>query len=128
LGLICPRFIEWSGVILSKIYTKQNPQKTQIMKQIAKAVLKALLVVILFTGGSVGLSTMGVKTVSEANAATYNQVYEYLCTNGYVVITLERKDGTKYDWIAHTIRGQVHFATTIYCDQTCIIAHGDVPM
>jgi hypothetical protein len=96
------------------------------MKRISKAVLKGLLVVILFTGGSVILSTAGVKTVSEANAATYSQVYEYLVCNGYTVLTLDRKTGTQYDWVAHTIKNGSYYITTIYCTETSIITHGDV--
>lgn len=97
------------------------------MKRISKAVLKGLLVVILFTGGSIALSTTGVNTVSEANAATYNQVYEYLLTRDYTVVTLEPKQGTEFDWLAHTIKNGVHYWTTVYCTESSIVGNADVP-
>lgn len=87
------------------------------MKQIAKSVLKGLLIVVLFTGGSVALSTTGVKTVNEASAATYAQVYEYLVNNGYTVIDL-CQNGYKYNWVAHTIKDSRYYLTTIYCDSS----------
>jgi hypothetical protein len=98
------------------------------MKQIAKSVVKAVLVIFLFTGGTVGLSTAGMQTVNAANAASANQVYEYLVSKGYTVVTLEPKAGTKYDWIAHTIKNQVHYSTTIYCTSTSIVGNADSPM
>lgn len=98
------------------------------MKQIAKLVVKSLFVIVLFTVGSVAVSTTGAKTVSEANACTYNQVYEYLLSRGYQVITLEPKAGTKYDWISHTVLNQVHYWTTIHCNATSVIGHEDDPM
>lgn len=97
------------------------------MKSFSKSVLKALIVVVLFTGGSIALSTTGVKTVNEANAATYNQVYEYLLTRGYTVHTLARKTGTEFDWIAHTTKNGVQYWTTVYCDATSIWGNSDAP-
>lgn len=73
------------------------------------------------------MSTHGVKTVNEASAATYNQVYEYLLTNGYTVVTLE-PSGFKYDWIAHTVKNGIHYTTTIYCTSSSVIGHTDIPI
>lgn len=99
------------------------------MKQIAKTVLKGLLVIILFTGGSLVLSTSGVKTVNEAKAATYNQVYEYLIANGYTVLSLEPNPGaSRYEWLAHTIKGGKEYSTSIFCTETSVTGHTDVPM
>ena len=75
------------------------------MKNAAKLVLKGLLVIVLFTGSTIALSTSGVKSVNEAKAAvSYQQAYQYLVNHGYTVITLEetylRSDE---NWIAHTI-------------------------
>ena len=101
------------------------------MKHIAKSVLKSFLIIVLFTGGSAVLSSAGVKATSTANAATavsYNQVYEYLVSKGYTVISLCPSPNTKYDWVAHTVKNQVHYSTTIYCDESNIIGQVDVPM
>ncbi|MCE3278678.1 MAG: hypothetical protein K0S44_869 [Bacteroidetes bacterium] len=98
------------------------------MKQWKRTLLKGLLVIILFTGGTLVLSTSGIKTVSEAKAATYNQVNEYLIANGYTVISLEPKDGERYDWLALTSKDGREFITTIYCTSSSIIGHADVPM
>lgn len=98
------------------------------MKHIAKSVLKAFLIIVLFTGGSVVLSSAGLKTVNVANAVTCNQVYEYLVSRGYTVITLEPKAGTKYDWTARTIKNNVNYCTTIFCTETSIIGNQDVSL
>jgi hypothetical protein len=98
------------------------------MKQIFKTVLKALLVIILFTGGSVALSTIGAKTVNTASAATYNQVYEYLVANGYTVISLHPQTDGKYDWEAVTIKHDITYNTTIYCTASSVIGNTDVAM
>lgn len=98
------------------------------MKHIAKSILKGLFVIVLFTGGSIALTANGVNTVSQVNAATSNQVYEYLIANEYTVLSLEPKQGTKYDWTARTILNGRAFLTTIYCDATHIIGNNDVPM
>jgi hypothetical protein len=108
--------------------TFNHTNHSQNMKQIAKSVLKGLLVVVLFTSGSVALSTTGVQTVSEASAASYNQVYEYLLTEGYTVISMQPKPGTKFDWVAQTVKNQVHYITTIYCTETCVIGNSDVSL
>lgn len=99
------------------------------MKRIAKTVLKGLLVIILFTGGSLVLSRSGIKVVSEAKAATYNQVNEYLIANGYTVLSLEPNPGaSRYEWIAHTIKEGKEFSTSIFCTETSVTGHTDVAM
>jgi hypothetical protein len=98
------------------------------MKQISKAVLKGLLVIVLFTGGSIVLSTTGVKTVSEANAATYSQVYNYLVAHGYQVNSLVPKQGTPYDWTANTLKNGISYITTVNCTETEVWGNSDVPM
>lgn len=98
------------------------------MKQIAKTVLKGFLIITLFTGGSLVLSTAGVKTISAANAATYNQVNEYLLSHGYEVESLVPKQGTRFDWTAVTVKNNIRYTTTISCTETSIIGNTDVPM
>ncbi|HEX8515914.1 MAG TPA: hypothetical protein VF868_06925 [Bacteroidia bacterium] len=99
------------------------------MKQIGRSVLKALLVLTLFTGSTAVLSTVGVNSVNTANAATYNQVYEYLCSNGYTVVSLEQyTNGYKYEWIAHTIKRDIHYTTIISCTATSVVGNSDTPM
>jgi len=99
------------------------------MKQIAKSVLKGLFIVILFTGGSVALSTTGANTVSAANATvSANQVYQYLTEYGYTVMSCEPKPATKFDWTAHTIIGGRYFITTIHCNGQTIIGTDDSPL
>jgi hypothetical protein len=98
------------------------------MKRIAKSVFKILLVVVLFTGGSIALSTSGINTVSEARAATQSQVTEYLLANGYTIQSLGPKEATKFDWIAMTTKNGVHYSTTIYCTETSIIGNTDVAL
>lgn len=75
------------------------------MKKITLNLLKGLLVIVLFTGGSVVLTATGVQTVSEANAKTIGDfngqaarqagpnvtaaaVYQYLQNKGYDVLTV----------------------------------------
>lgn len=86
------------------------------MKQIVRSVLKGLLIVVLFTGGSVALSTAGAKTVNEASAASYAQVYEYLVNNGYTVLDLNM--GKNSCWVGHTIKDSRYYLTTVYCDSS----------
>jgi hypothetical protein len=105
-----------------------NHKKSQIMKKIAASVLKGLLVIALFTGGTVVLSTAGVKMVNEANAATYNQVYEYLVTRGYIVVTLNEGTRACPDWTAHTIKNNIHYTTTIHCTENGIVGNTDVAL
>ena len=100
------------------------------MKHITKSVLKAFLIVVLLTGSSVVLTSAGLKTVSVVGTSgvTYNQVYEYLVARGYTVISLCPSTTAKYDWVAHTVKNQVHYSTTVNCDATNIIGQVDVPM
>ncbi len=99
------------------------------MKNAVKLVLKGLLIIVLFTGVSISLSTTGVKSVNEANAAvSYEQVYQYLVAHGYTVITLDPISGSKGpDWIAHTIKNQIHYWTTVDVNGNEIIGVLDVP-
>ena len=98
------------------------------MKQIAKSILKGLLVIVLFTGGSVVLSTAGVKSVSEAKAAvTGDQVNDYLVGLGYEVLDMKEKAGSE-DWECHTYRNGVYYLTTVHVRGSEIIDHTDVPM
>lgn len=100
------------------------------MKNTAKLVLKGLLVIVLFTGSSIALSSIGVKSVNEAKAAvTYQMAYQYLVNRGYTVVTLDPIAGTKGpNWIAHTIKNGVHYWTTVYTTGDSIVGHTDVPM
>lgn len=100
------------------------------MKNVAKLVLKGLLVIVLFTGSTIALSTVGVNSVSEAKAAvSYQQVYQYLVNHGYTVITLNPIDQSKgSNWIAHTVVNGIHFWTTIYVSGDSIIGVSDIPM
>ena len=100
------------------------------MKNIGKLVVKGLLVIVLFTGVSVALSTFGVKSVNEANAAvTYQQVYQYLVNNGYTVVTLNPISQEKgSNWIAHTIKNDIHYWTTVYISGDSIVGHADMPL
>ncbi len=100
------------------------------MKNTAKLVLKGLLVIVLFTGSTIALSSIGVKSVNEAKAAvSYQQVYTYLVNHGYTVITLEetflRSDE---NWIAHTIKNGIHYWTTVIVEGSQIVTANDVPM
>ncbi|MCW3082708.1 MAG: hypothetical protein JWP12_74 [Bacteroidetes bacterium] len=98
------------------------------MKQISKTLLKGLFVIVLFTTGSVVLSTAtGVPTVNAASASIgYNQVYEYLASKGYTVFTLNQDPGTKFNWVAQTSINGIHYNTTIYCTSTEIVGNADV--
>ena len=100
------------------------------MKHISKTLLKGLFVIVLFTTGSVVLSTTtGVQTVNTASASIgYNQVYEYLTSKGYTVFTLCPDPGTKFNWIAQTTINGVHYNTTITCTSSEIIGNNDVIM
>lgn len=99
------------------------------MKQIAKTVLKGLFVVVLFTAGSVALSTTGAQTVSAANATvSCNQAYEYLLANGYTVISIAPSQTAKFDWVAQTIKDGRQFCTTINCNSVSVIGNIDVAL
>lgn len=97
------------------------------MKTIRIRLVKGLFVIVLFTGATVALSTIGVQTVSQAMAAvSQQQVNTYLVNMGYTVITLAPNPGTKYDWVAHTQKGGFDYTTYIHCDANNIISHEDI--
>jgi len=100
------------------------------MKRTANFLLKGLIVIVLFTTTNIGLSSVGVNAVSEAKAAvSYQQVYQYLVSRGYEVVSL--KPITSYrteDWVSHTILNGIHYMTTIHVQGNEIIVTTDVPM
>ena len=100
------------------------------MKNTAKLLVKGLFIIVLFTGSTIALSTVGIKTVNEAQASvTYQTVLNYLVNNGYEVVTLNPIREYKTDnWIAHTIRNGVHYMTTVYVEGTQIVGVNDIPM
>ena len=100
------------------------------MKNLFKNLLKGLLVIVLFTGSTIALSTTGLKTVSEAKAAvSYEQVYQHLVSLGYEVITLNPITGSKGpDWTAHTVRDQIHYSTFVDVNGTQIVAVESTPL
>ncbi|MGQ0827538.1 MAG: hypothetical protein ACT4ON_03980 [Bacteroidota bacterium] len=98
------------------------------MKKLSKSLLKGLLVIILFTGGSIVLSTSGVKTVNEAQAnVSEAEVIEYLEYCGYQVVSAAPKPNTISDWICDTWSDGNHNWTTVYVQGSSIVTHGDVP-
>lgn len=99
------------------------------MKKTAKLVLKGLLVIVLFTGSTIALTTIGVKAVNEAKAAvSYEQVYKYLTDRGYVVNTLDLVDGRGPDWVAKTVLNGINYNTTVHVQGDEIVGNTDVPM
>lgn len=98
------------------------------MKQSTKFFIKALLVIVLFTTGSIALSTVGIKSVSEAKAAvSQQQVIQYLTAKGYTVITMAPYKGTA-DWIGHTILNGRDYMTHVYVTDNQIVGNEDVAM
>ena len=98
------------------------------MKHSFKILIKGLLVIVLFTGVSIALSTNGVKTVSEANAAvSKQQVYSYLVNLGYTVTSINVIQGTT-NFICQTQKQGVNYWTTVNTDGTKIIGVESVPM
>lgn len=97
------------------------------MKKASRIIVKAFFAIVLLTTGAVIVNTNGVNTVSEAKAATYQQVYNYLTSRGYEVVTLAPY--AKCQWLAHTVKGGIHYWTTVY-ENTAgeIIGHTDVLM
>jgi hypothetical protein len=110
------------------------------MKTITQKLIKGLLVIVLFTGVSVALSTTGVQTVSEAKAAgvgsgaangsagqsgvSSSTVYQYLVSRGYTVQSLNQICGST-NWKAYTIGADgMHYITTVYVSNG-FLAHGD---
>ncbi len=96
------------------------------MKKLGIKLVKGLVVIILFTGTSVVLSTTGVKTVNEAQASVSEaQVVGYLEEFGYQVVTAAPKQNTIADWICHTILNGKHYWTTVHVVGNNIVNHGD---
>jgi hypothetical protein len=98
------------------------------MKHISNILFKGLLVIVLFTGTAIVLTTAGVKTTNEANASVSGQqVYQYLCGLGYHVYTLHQVQGTE-DWQGHTSINGIDYTTTVHVVGTEIIDHEDIPL
>jgi len=98
------------------------------MKKLNSSLVKGLLVIILFTVGSVVVSTTGVKTVNEAEANVGEaEVVEYLEECGYQVISAARKPNTISDWICHTYKASRHYWTTVHVSGNNLIGQTDVP-
>lgn len=97
------------------------------MKTIQSIATKVVFVIVLSATVSTVLNLTPVSTVSEAKAATYQEVYTYLTTRGYEVITLGPASGTKCNWLAHTVKAGVHYWTTVYCNCStgAIVGHAD---
>ncbi len=96
------------------------------MKKVTRIIAKALFAIVLLTTGAVIVNTNGVNTVSQAQAATYQQVNAYLIANGYDVITL---NFIKNKWLAQTRKNGITYWTTVYTNLAGdIIGHDDVPM
>jgi hypothetical protein len=113
------------------------------MKTITQKLIKGLLVIVLFTGVSVALSTTGVQTVSEAKAAgaggsavggpagqagqvSASAVYQYLVSKGYTVQSLNQICGS-LNWKAYTTGANgVQYTTTIYVQNSQIAGSNEV--
>jgi hypothetical protein len=113
------------------------------MKTITQKLIKGLLVIVLFTGVSVALSTAGVQTVSEAKAAgvgngaangsagqagqvSSSTVYQYLVSKGYTVQSLSQICGST-NWKAYTIGANgSQYITTVYVNGSQIIGGQDI--
>ena len=98
------------------------------MKNLSKTLVRGLLVIVLFTGISVGLSTSGIKTINEAHAAvSKQQVNSYLVNRGYTVYSINPIQNTT-NFICQTKLNGINYWTTVYTDGTNIIGIYDVPM
>jgi hypothetical protein len=114
------------------------------MKKITLNLVKGLLVIVLFTGVSVALSTTGVQTVSEANASLGGNgagsgstgqmgvsaaaVNQYLVSRGYTVQSLSPICGS-VNWRANTIGANgVYYTTTIYVQSSQILGSQDISL
>jgi hypothetical protein len=96
------------------------------MKKIILFAAKTLLVVGLFTSGTIVLSANGFSTVSEAKAAvTEEAVVRYLEENGYTVLSLARVEGSD-NWRANTIKNGEYLITTVYVRGDQVITCEDV--
>ncbi len=88
---------------------------------------KVALIVGLFFGTMTILSTQGVKTVSEAQAAvSQEQVIDYLGEYGYEVVSANPKPNTIADWICETYQGSHHYWTTVHVSGTTITGFDNV--
>ena len=89
------------------------------MKHLLKNLIKGLLVIVLFTGSTIALTSAGVKTVSEANATTCQvttqQVWNYLTNHGYIVYSVVLISGTNNFACTTQLQG-VNYNTTVYTD------------
>jgi hypothetical protein len=98
------------------------------MKRSFNILIKGLLVIVLFTGTTIALSSAGVKTVNEAKAAvSYDFVYNYLVNHGYQVLTLAATKGTA-DWDAQTYKNGTFYYTHVYVQGSAIVGQVDTPL
>ncbi len=59
---------------------------------------------------------------------TYDDVYNYLVSNGYIVMSLRQLPGT-LNWQAHTLKGRSgNYMTTVYTNGSYILGHEDFPI
>src|SRR3954465_4301925 len=100
------------------------------MKNLSKMIVKTLVITGFLTAGTAALSTSGVQTISEARAAvSYQTAYTYLTNHGYTVLSLqETPERANEDWIAHTVKNNVNYTTTVLVSGTSIIGVEDVVM
>lgn len=97
------------------------------MKKVTRIIAKVFFAIVLLTSSVIIVNTNGVNTVSEAKAATYQQVYNYLTSRGYEVITLAPY--AKLQWLAHTVKDGRHYWTTVFENSAGeIIGHTDTPL
>jgi hypothetical protein len=111
------------------------------MKKITLNLVKGLLVIVLFTGVSVALSTTGVQTVSEAHAGVGSgavqgpagqagqvsaaAVNQYLVSRGYTVQSLTPICGS-LNWRAYTIAANgTQYITTVFVQSSQILSSND---
>jgi hypothetical protein len=95
------------------------------MKTISSIILKGLLVIVLFTGATIALSTMGARTVSEARAEVKDfEIQAYLENLGYTVWTTAPIENSE-DWICRTTLNGVNYLTTVHVKDSQIIDHED---
>jgi hypothetical protein len=113
------------------------------MKKITLNLVKGLLVIVLFTGVSVALSTTGVQTVSEAHAGVGNgalqgpagqagqvsaaAVNQYLVSRGYTIQSLNPICGST-NWQAYVTNANgVQTKVIVYTQSTQIVASQELP-
>ncbi|HET6224796.1 MAG TPA: hypothetical protein VFF27_00860 [Bacteroidia bacterium] len=116
------------------------------MKKITLNLLKGLLVIVLFTGVSVALSTTGVQTVSEAKAGgpttsagssssqgvTASSVNQYLIAHAYTNITsmsVTSSSSSGSTWTAIAVNGSgSQVRVTVYASTSQIVGQQDVSL